>query len=104
MKGRIFLIRDLTYCALFDYPNDHITIVGEIREEITIEGVRRTPVVVAFKNEPIVCPYCMCSHPYDKTEVIIYPDCDPTRRKGIVKDELGLRYHPKEDGYYLQYR
>lgn len=104
MKGRIFLIRDLTYCALFDYPQDPISIIGEVREEITPSGIRRTPVVVAYKDEPIVCPYCLCHHQVNNINEIVYPDCDPRRRKGIVKDEHGTPYDPKQDGFYIQYR
>lgn len=104
MNGRIFLTRDNTYCAIFIFSNEPITIVGEIREEITLEGIRRTPVVPAFRGEPIVCPYCMCNHDIPETDGYVYPKCDHKRIQGVVKDEMGMRYSSLNDGFYVQFK
>lgn len=103
MTGRIFLIRDRTYCAIWDFPGEPISIIGEIHESLTDYSITRTPIVVKYKNEPIICPYCMCAHMVGNFDGIEYPPCDPKRRKSILKDELNIEYHPKLDGYYVQH-
>ena len=104
MNGRIFLTRDNTYCAIFIFSAEPITIVGEIREEITTDGIRRTPVVPAFKGEPIVCPYCMCNHEIPESDALVFPKCDYKRIQGIVKDEMGNKYTSENDGFFIKYK
>lgn len=104
MKGRIFLTRDNTYCSIFSFACEPITIIGEIHEEITSEGLARTPVVPAFKGEPIVCPYCMCNHEVPTTDGYVFPNCEYKKVQGLVKDELGYRYSAEIDGFYVKYK
>lgn len=104
MKGRIFLIRDRTYCAIFDFPGEPISIIGHMYEYLTPDSVIRAPMVIKYDGEPIICPYCMCSHNVPETDQLVYPNCDIKRRKSIVRDELNIQYTHDRDGYYVKHR
>lgn len=102
MNGRIFLFRDLTYCSIFTFADETVTLIGEIKEEITNDGIRRTPIVTIHGNDEPICPYCLCSHKTQHVNQIVYPKCDKVRRKAVVKDESGIEYTAEKDGYYVK--
>lgn len=103
MTGRIFLIREKTFCAIWDYPGDPIAIIGEMYEELTNDSVIRLPIVTKFTGEPIVCPYCMCDHETPIHDGVFYPECNPKRKQSVLKDELNIEYNFKIDGYYIKH-